>query len=99
MESRGEREKTIYEAEEKRKEEKRREDVLLCMENFTLLLFFIHHIRRLIEDLAKPPVPRHTVPRRQMQLSAECHFLIMALKHQRWSCEHVSCCGVAVMSD
>lgn len=29
------------------------------------------------------PVPRHHAPQRQMQLSAECHFLIMALTDQK----------------
>lgn len=34
---------------------------------------------------AEPPVPRRCVPQRQMQLSAECHFLIRALTDLRES--------------
>lgn len=57
----------------------------------------------------QPPATRDSVLQRQMQLSVECHILVMAQKRPERDCwcvcvcahtrAHVSCCAVVLMLD
>lgn len=64
--------------------------------NAAPLLSLIHYRERLTVDLA--PATRDSVLQRQMQLSVECHILVMAQKRpERAWCVCVCVCRAVVL--